>query len=118
MLGIDPHGLVAVLFLVLEEGANIWLEHTGPCNPDVGNSAFAKGQLDFRRQAFEIFPVADVAFGVCNFASGFGATKKVLRLLLQLEVCNENFSPGRASQLDKGQVDAYDLLVLKAASTS
>jgi hypothetical protein len=36
-----------------------------------------------------------------------------LRFLLQLEVCNEDFGPGRASQLDKGQVDAYDLLVLK-----
>jgi hypothetical protein len=47
MLGVDPHGLVAILFLVLKEGADIRLENTGPCNPDIGNTAFTKGQLDF-----------------------------------------------------------------------
>jgi hypothetical protein len=47
MFGIDPHGFVAVLFLVLEKRADIRLENTGPCNPDIGNTAFTKGQLDF-----------------------------------------------------------------------
>jgi hypothetical protein len=118
MLGIDTHGSVAILFLVLEEGADIRLEYAGTCNPDIGNSAFTEGQLGFRRQPFEILPVAHVAFGVRNFASRLGATQEILCLLLQFEVCNENFGPGFASQLDKGQVDAYDALVSKAASTS
>jgi hypothetical protein len=113
MLGIDPEGFVALFFFVVEERADIRLKHTGTSDPDVSHTSFAKGGLDFRRQLIQVFPVAYIAFGVCDFASCFGATQEIFGLWQKLDVCNENSSSGRASQLDKGQVDACELLVLK-----
>jgi hypothetical protein len=93
-----------VILVVQEERARVYirLEYSSSRNPNICHCAVAEGIHDLRRQSLELVPFADVAFGVRNSANHNPALDKVLRLLEQLDICDEDFGLGRQSQFYEG----------------
>jgi hypothetical protein len=104
MFSVDSHSAVVVVLIVQEERARVGVgfEYSSARDPNIRHCAVTKDIDNLRRQSLELVPFADVAFGVRNSASHIRALDQVLRLLEQLDICDEDFGLGRQSQFHEG----------------